>query len=376
MIRSATTSPCTPRTTRWSTPTFAGDDPQGRVRRRQGHDLGPRHLRVREVGRPRGQGRPARRTRPGPLRPVPDRRRQLDDPPHGPARAPRRRPDARAGQADARDRRRAAAAPRTRTRWAFEMKWDGVRAVVYVDHGSVRVAHPQRPRGGVDLPRAARPRASSSATARWSSTARSWRSTSRAGPASAPSSSGCTCSARTPALRDRVPVTYLAFDVLYLRRASALTSKPYAERRAAARVPRPGRTALGDAARVRRRRCRRAGRVAGAGTRGRHRQATGRRPTSPAGAARRWIKVKHLRTQEVVIGGWKAGEGRRTGGIGSLLLGVHDEEGRLRFAGHVGTGFTNQMLDDLAKRLQGAGAQDLARSTTRCRASTPRTRTG
>ncbi len=35
-----------------------------------------------------------------------------------------------------------------------------------------------------------------------------------------------------------------------------------------------------------------------------------------------------------------------------MLLGVHDEEGRLRFAGHVGTGFTNQMLDDLGKRLK------------------------
>jgi bifunctional non-homologous end joining protein LigD len=53
-----------------------------------------------------------------------------------------------------------------------------------------------------------------------------------------------------------------------------------------------------------------------------------------------------------VIGGWKAGEGRRAGGIGSLLLGVHDEDGRLVFAGHVGTGFTARMLDDLASRLR------------------------
>ncbi|MDQ1586083.1 MAG: bifunctional non-ous end joining protein LigD, partial [Actinomycetota bacterium] len=65
-----------------------------------------------------------------------------------------------------------------------------------------------------------------------------------------------------------------------------------------------------------------------------------------------WIKAKHVRMQEVVIGGWKEGEGRRAGGIGSLLIGVHDEEGRLLFAGHVGTGFTARMLDDLAATLR------------------------
>ena len=44
----------------------------------------------------------------------------------------------------------------------------------------------------------------------------------------------------------------------------------------------------------------------------------------PARPARRatWIKIKHLRTQEVVVGGWTPGKGRRAGSIGSLLLGV------------------------------------------------------
>ncbi len=52
------------------------------------------------------------------------------------------------------------------------------------------------------------------------------------------------------------------------------------------------------------------------------------------------------RTQEVVVGGWRAGEGGRTSGIGALLVGVPDEHG-LRFAGRVGTGFTDKMLGDL-----------------------------
>jgi bifunctional non-homologous end joining protein LigD len=63
-----------------------------------------------------------------------------------------------------------------------------------------------------------------------------------------------------------------------------------------------------------------------------------------------WRKVKNFRTQDVVIGGWKAGRGRREGGVGSLLLGVYDGAD-LRFVGHVGTGFTDADLDDLHKRL-------------------------
>jgi bifunctional non-homologous end joining protein LigD len=71
----------------------------------------------------------------------------------------------------------------------------------------------------------------------------------------------------------------------------------------------------------------------------------------PGRRSRDWVKVKHIRMQEVVVGGWSPGEGRRAGGIGSLLLGVPDDDGRLRYAGHVGTGFSVRMLDDLAATL-------------------------
>jgi bifunctional non-homologous end joining protein LigD len=63
------------------------------------------------------------------------------------------------------------------------------------------------------------------------------------------------------------------------------------------------------------------------------------------------VKTKNFRTQEVVIGGWKPGEGRRADMIGSLLLGVRDRAGRLCYAGHVGTGFTEAALHDLSRRL-------------------------
>jgi bifunctional non-homologous end joining protein LigD len=67
----------------------------------------------------------------------------------------------------------------------------------------------------------------------------------------------------------------------------------------------------------------------------------------PGRRARTWIKTPLRHTQEVIIGGWRPGEGNRAGTIGALLLGVYDEAGQLRYAGDVGTGFTDRMLRDL-----------------------------
>jgi bifunctional non-homologous end joining protein LigD len=70
----------------------------------------------------------------------------------------------------------------------------------------------------------------------------------------------------------------------------------------------------------------------------------------PGRRSQSWLKIKNIHRQEVVIGGWKPGEGGRAGGIGSLLVGVQDEPG-LVYSGHVGTGFTQQTLRMLAERL-------------------------
>ena len=63
-----------------------------------------------------------------------------------------------------------------------------------------------------------------------------------------------------------------------------------------------------------------------------------------------WLKLKCARRQEFVIGGYTDPKGSRTG-IGSLLLGVHEADGRLRYAGNVGTGFDGATLRDLRARL-------------------------
>ncbi len=143
-----------------------------------------------------------------------------------------------------------------------------------------------------------------------------------------------------------VPVTYVVFDVLYLDGVHTMGA-PYARRRALleslsvtdrwAATPayfREGGAELLDATKEQ-------------GLEG----LVAKRLDSayvPGRRAHTWRKVKHTTTREVVIGGWKPGKGARTGGIGSLLMGVYDEWG-LRYVGHVGTGFTQRVLAELER---------------------------
>jgi DNA ligase D-like protein (predicted ligase) len=67
------------------------------------------------------------------------------------------------------------------------------------------------------------------------------------------------------------------------------------------------------------------------------------------GRSKDWLKFKCSAEQELVIGGFTAPRGSRTD-LGALLLGYHQGD-RLRYAGKVGTGFTQATLRDLAARL-------------------------
>ena len=152
-------------------------------------------------------------------------------------------------------------------------------------------------------------------------------------------------------LAARVPVTYLAFDVLSLN-GHALLDLPWVQRRGlldelrlqgrAWQAP-PAFTAQSaqdvQAASVQQ------GLEGVVAKRQSGRYEPGRRSSS-------WVKVKNVRRQEAVVGGWQPGERGRSGQIGSLLIGVYDEPGTgLAYAGHVGTGFTRPTLDLLARRL-------------------------
>jgi bifunctional non-homologous end joining protein LigD len=70
-----------------------------------------------------------------------------------------------------------------------------------------------------------------------------------------------------------------------------------------------------------------------------------------AGRSPAWLKVKCSRRQEFVIGGYTDPEGSRVG-LGALLLGYYEPDGRLTFCGKVGTGFNDRSLTELTKRLR------------------------
>lgn len=155
--------------------------------------------------------------------------------------------------------------------------------------------------------------------------------------------------AKIHALAKAVPVTYLIFDLLHIGDRS-LIGLPYQQRRqlleqlgldgphwqVPPRLPGAGADELAESKRR--------------GLEG----IVCKRLDSPYLSGRRselWTKVKNVHDQEIVIVGWRPGTGRRAGGIGSLLMGVHDATGKLVYAGGVGTGFTDTMLDALQTRL-------------------------
>jgi bifunctional non-homologous end joining protein LigD len=72
---------------------------------------------------------------------------------------------------------------------------------------------------------------------------------------------------------------------------------------------------------------------------------------TPGRRSEGWLKVKHSQRQELVIGGWTEGKGSRSRRIGALQVGVY-EQGQLRYAGRVGTGFDELELERLAGLLQ------------------------
>jgi bifunctional non-homologous end joining protein LigD len=146
------------------------------------------------------------------------------------------------------------------------------------------------------------------------------------------------------------PVHYIAFDLLYLDGRSLMDLR-YDERRARlAELELQGATwqapahHVGDGAALLE--LTRAQRLEGV---------IAKRLDSPYLPGRRttaWVKVKNVGTSDVVIGGWLPGEGNRSGRLGALVIGIPDEDGVLRYAGRVGTGFNQAELVRLGGLLE------------------------
>jgi bifunctional non-homologous end joining protein LigD len=75
-------------------------------------------------------------------------------------------------------------------------------------------------------------------------------------------------------------------------------------------------------------------------------------PYRPGARSPDWLKIKIISEDEFVVGGWVPEAGTRTNRIGSLLLGYYDDERRLRFAGGVGTGFNEEDHRRLSKLMR------------------------
>ena len=228
--------------------------------------------------------------------------------------------------------------------WAFEVKWDGVRALAAVTDGRLSLTS----RAGNDV-------TSSYPELAGLAEMSAAHNALLDGEVVAFDEAGRTDFGRLQsrmhvgrpgaALLARTPVQLLVFDVLHLDRSSLLDGT-YDERRGVLaaldlqgahwQVPETflsGGGQLLDATRAQ----------GLEGVVAKRRSSTYR----PGRRSSDWVKVKHVRRTSAVVGGWKPGAGSRAGRIGSLLLGVHGPAG-LVYAGHVGTGFDESALDRLA----------------------------
>jgi bifunctional non-homologous end joining protein LigD len=228
-------------------------------------------------------------------------------------------------------------AKKTAKQWAFEGKWDGYRLLVDADHGSLRL----RSRSG---------RVVTGEYPQLQSLAHDLAEHRVVldGEAVALDEAGVPSFAAMQNRRRGTAVEFWAFDLVYLDGRSLLRAS-YRDRRRLLETL-AGDTALvvpavlaGDGAEA----LKHSRRNGWEGVVAKKWEAT----YQPGRRSAAWIKDKHVTTQEVVIGGWRAGEGARGGGIGSLLMGIPGPEG-LRFAGRVGTGFTERDLAELKKTLK------------------------
>ena len=73
----------------------------------------------------------------------------------------------------------------------------------------------------------------------------------------------------------------------------------------------------------------------------------------PGVRSRAWIKIRNMRSEDVVVGGWLPGKGRLSGLPGAVLVGQR-AAGRLRYVGSVGTGWSEAERSQLAALLRAA----------------------
>jgi bifunctional non-homologous end joining protein LigD len=244
----------------------------------------------------------------------------------------------------------ATAIPKDEANWSFDVKWDGIRALASISGGRIKLEvrsgndvthrYPElsalgRALGTTEVVLDGEIVAFDPATGRPSFERMQRRM-------------HVESESAIRRLRQDVPITYVIFDLLWLD-GHPTTALPFSERRrlleglnlagpawhTPATHPGEGQALL-DA-------------TAASGLEG----VVAKRLDSsyePGVRSRDWLKIKNHLSQEFVVGGYLPGEGSR-GRLGALLLGVYEDNGKLCFAGRVGTGFTEAELTRLLRLL-------------------------
>jgi bifunctional non-homologous end joining protein LigD len=238
--------------------------------------------------------------------------------------------------------------------YGFEMKWDGIRAILYLDHGRTHLAS----RNLFDIT-GQYPELQALSELTGADQLILDGEIVTLGDDGAPSFGklqsrmGVVSDQAVRQLMMTTPVTYMIFDVLY-RDGESLMDETYTRRRAVlAGLGLSGKAwqtpnyvaGNGPAVQAISRQLGLEGVMA-------KRLDSSYQPGKRNGA---WLKIKNQLRQELVIGGWLPGGGARSGRIGALLVGYYDTEQveqQLVYAGRVGTGFSDQTLDRLAGALQ------------------------
>jgi bifunctional non-homologous end joining protein LigD len=242
---------------------------------------------------------------------------------------------------------RAGSLPADQADWAFEIKWDGVRAIAYSQPGELRLESRNLKDITASYPELARlNRALSSHRAVLDGEIVAFDGEGRPSFSALQPRMHVSSSTQAKRLAIQTPVVYVIFDLLWLD-GHPLMDLPYLERRE--RLAELGLTgeswqtpehvvgegsALLEAIRAQ-------------GLEG----IVAKRLSStyqPGLRTRDWVKVKTVARQEFVIAGWVPGNGRRRESIGALLLGVYEPDGGLRYVGRVGSGFSESELERLS----------------------------
>jgi bifunctional non-homologous end joining protein LigD len=234
--------------------------------------------------------------------------------------------------------------------WAFEIKWDGVRAIAYSSPGELRLEsrnlnditdrYPELSRIG---------RALSSHSAILDGEIVALDANGRPSFGTLQQRMQVSSRARARQLMKDTPVTYMIFDLLWLD-GHSLMGLTYAERRellaalelAGESWQTPEHTVGEGQALLHA--------SAEHGLEGVLAKRLGS-TYEPGLRSSSWLKIKSVRRQELVVGGWLPGNGKREQRIGALLVGVYEPDGRLRYVGRVGSGFTENELDRLERLL-------------------------